>query len=76
VSPGRPRELPRTSFFEDSSGCLARWRYRKNASAESIPRVTIPTEIAIATVFVCFVGCVATGIGTLAPLEGVAEGGG
>lgn len=35
--------------------------------------MTIPTEIAIATVLVCLAGCVAAGIG-MVPLEG--EGGG
>ncbi|KAB9253880.1 hypothetical protein FH972_027015 [Carpinus fangiana] len=49
---------------------------RKNASAESIPRVTIPTEIAIAMVLVGFPGCVATGNGLVTPLIGKADGGG
>jgi len=35
--------------------------YKKKANAESIPSVTIPTEITIATFFVPLVGCVAVG---------------
>ena len=42
--------------------------YKKKARAESIPSVTIPTEIAIATFFVGFVGCVAVGF-AIVPLD-------
>lgn len=59
-----------TSFWV-STGCLALCLYKKKASAESIPSVTIPTEIAMATFFVPFVGCVAVGFAVVVPLDDV-----
>lgn len=54
-----------TSFCV-SAAFFALCLYKKKANADNIPNVTIPTEIAIATFFVPFAGCVAVGFAVVA----------
>lgn len=62
-----------TSFCVSEGWCVL-CLYKKKPNAENIPSVTIPTEIAIATFFAGFFGCVAVGF-AIAPPELVTGGG-